>query len=72
MSSINALLKKRAQLEARIAEAQRLEKRKAEIIALLEKHNLLSLTDDQILAALHPQPAPVPAATLNTFNGSAS
>ncbi len=57
MSTINALLKKRQRLEQQIVEAQRLEKRKAEIVALLEKHGLLSLTDDQILAALKPKAA---------------
>ena len=57
MSTVNQLLKKRAQLEAKIVEAQRLEKRKAEVLALLEKHGLLALTDEQILAALKPKPA---------------
>ena len=55
MPTINALLKKRAALEAKIAEAQRLEKRKGEVLALLEKSGLLGLTDDQILAALKPK-----------------
>ena len=45
MSTINNLLKKRAELEAKIAEAQRLQKRKGEIVALLEKHRLLDLTE---------------------------
>jgi len=58
MSKINALLKKRAALEAKIAEAQRQEKRKAEVLALLEKHNLLGLSDEQIQAALLPKSAP--------------
>ena len=57
-TKINALLKKRAALEAKIAEAQRKEKRKSEIVALLEKHGLLDLTDEQILAALKPKSAP--------------
>ena len=57
MSTLNALIKKRAALEAKIAEAQRLEKRKIEILALLEKHDLLHLSDAQILAALSPKPA---------------
>ena len=52
MSTINALLKKRQKLEQRIAEAQRLEKRKVQILTLLEKHGLLSLSDEQILTAL--------------------
>jgi len=69
MSTINSLLKKRAVLEAKIAEAQRREKRKAEIIALLEKHNLLELTDAQILAALQLKSAQaMPNSTFN--NGS--
>lgn len=68
MSTINALIKKREKLEKQIAEAQRLEKRKAEIVALLEKHNLLALTDTQILAALQPESAQsAPASTTSTF-----
>lgn len=67
MSTLNALLKKRQRLEAQIVEAQRNEKRRAEVLALLEKHNLLSLTDEQILAALTPQPAAArPTATTAT------
>lgn len=69
MSTINALLKKRAKLEAQIAEAQRLEKRKAEIVALLEKAGAFSLTDAQILAALQPKSVP-PTFTSHTTNGS--
>lgn len=74
MSTLNALIKKRERLEKQIAEAQHLEKRKAEIIALLEKHNLLTLSDAQILAAIKPQPATAaPASTsFNTYNGSTS
>lgn len=52
MSTLNNLIKKREKLEAQIAQAQRLEKRKAEVVALLEKHNLLELTDEQILSRL--------------------
>lgn len=55
MTTINALLKKRQKLEQQIAEAQRLEKRRAEVLALLQKHGLLDLTDAQILAALQPK-----------------
>jgi hypothetical protein len=58
MSRINALLKKRAALEAKIAEAQRQEKRKSEIVGLLEKYGLLDLTDEQILSALKPKSEP--------------
>lgn len=68
MSTLNALIKKRAALEARIAEAQRLEKRKAEIVALLEKHNLLALTDAQILTSLSPKPAPSTSSPTHPFN----
>ncbi|MDY0331134.1 MAG: hypothetical protein RBR52_11660 [Thiomonas sp.] len=57
MSNLSALLKKRQRLEAQIAEAQRTEKRRGEILDLLQKHNLLHLTDEQIIAALTPQPA---------------
>jgi len=56
MPNINALLKKREKIEAQIAQAQRREKRKAEIAALFEKHQLLDLTDEQIIRALKPQP----------------
>lgn len=52
MPTINALIKKREKLEAQIAAAQRLEKRKAEIVALLEKYGLLDLSDEQILSRL--------------------
>ena len=72
MSTLNKLMQKRARLEQQIADAQRREKRKAEIVALLEKHDLLDLTDDEILNALLPKPAqPAPMSTLNTY-GSAS
>lgn len=64
MPNLNSLLKKRQRLEAQIAEAQRAEKRRAEILDLLEKHNLLSLTDEQILAALTPKPTAKPTATM--------
>ncbi len=70
MSTLNALIKKRAQLEAKIVEAQRREKRKSEIVDLLEKHGLLALTDEQILAALKPKPAP--AYSTHTTTGAAS
>jgi len=69
MSTINSLLKKRAALEAKIAEAQRQEKRKAEVLALLEKHNLLGLTDEQILSALKPK-SQQPQASNSNFNGA--
>lgn len=52
MSSINALLKRREKLEQKIAAAQRLEKRKVAIIALLEMHGLLDLFGEQILSHL--------------------
>ncbi len=52
MPTINALLKKRQKLEQQIAAAQRLERRKAEVIALLERHDLLDLTDAEILSLL--------------------
>lgn len=61
MSTINALLKKRQKLEQQIAAAHRLEKRKVAIITLLEKHDLLDLTDAQLLSLLcqgAPRPAP--------------
>jgi len=69
MSRINALLKKRAKLEAQILEAQRQEKRKAEVLALLEKHNLLGLTDEQILAAIKPKSS-APSASNSNMNGA--
>ncbi|WP_079415985.1 hypothetical protein [Thiomonas intermedia] len=68
MSTLNALIKKRAALEARIDEAQRLEKRKGEILTLLEKHDLLDLTDAQILAALSPKPEPSTSSPTHPFN----
>jgi hypothetical protein len=74
MSTLNKLMQKRARLEQQIADAQRREKRKAEIVALFEKHGLLDLSDDEILNALLPkpeQPAPM-SPTLNTYTGSAS
>ena len=70
MSTINSLLKKRAALEVKIAEAQRQEKRKSEIVALLEKHVMLDLTDEQILAALKPKSSPPQVSNLST-NGAA-
>lgn len=71
MSTLNALIKKRERLEQQIAETQRLEKRKAEIVALLQKHNLLTLTDAQILAALKPQPVnSTPTSTFTTGSGA--
>lgn len=70
MSTLNALIKKRTALEAKIAEAQRAEKRKSEIVDLLEKHGLLALTDEQILAALKPKSAPTHATYATT--GAAS
>jgi hypothetical protein len=69
MSKINSLLKKRAALEAKIAEAQRQERRKSEIVALLEKHGLLDLTDEQILSALKPKSAP-PQVSNSNMNGA--
>jgi hypothetical protein len=69
MSKINSLLKKRAKLEAQILEAQRQEKRKAEVLALLEKHNLLGLSDEQILSALKPKSAP-PQVSNSNMNGA--
>jgi hypothetical protein len=69
MSKINSLLKKRAALEAKIAEAQRQEKRKSEIVALLEKHGLLDLTDEQILSALKPKSAS-PQVSNSNMNGA--
>jgi hypothetical protein len=68
MSTLNALIKKRAALEARIAEAQRFEKRKVEIVALLEKNGLLNLSDAQILAALKPKPEPSTSSPTHYFN----
>lgn len=68
MPTINSLIKKRERLEAQIAQAQALEKRKTEIVALLEKHNLLSLTDAEILAALLPKTASVPASPATYAN----
>jgi hypothetical protein len=58
MPSLNALIKKRARLEAQILEAQRLEKRRVEVVALLEKHGLLTMSDAQILSALQPKATP--------------
>ena len=52
MSTINALLKKRERLEQQIAAAQSLEKRKIEVVNLLEKHGLLDLPDAEILRRL--------------------
>jgi len=69
-TKINALLKKRAKLEAQILEAQRKEKRKAEVLALLEKHNLLGLTDDQILAALKPKSSPTAPQSFQSNSGA--
>lgn len=73
MSTLNSLLKKRAALEAKILDAQRLEKRRAEILDLLQKHDLLHLSNEQIIAALTPQPAtaqPIAAATYTTTTGA--
>lgn len=70
MSKINSLLKKRAKLEAQILEAQRQEKRKAEVLALLEKHNLLGLSDEQILSALKPNSAPPTAQNFQSNSGA--
>ena len=69
MSNLNTLIKKRQKIEAQILEAQRREKRRAEVVALLEKHGLLDLTDAQILSALQPKSAQPPS-TSYTTNGS--
>lgn len=58
MPNLNALLKKRAKIEAQILEAQGLEKRRAEVLALLEMHGLLTMSDAQILSALQPKATP--------------
>jgi hypothetical protein len=71
MPTINSLLKKRAKLESQILEAQRQEKRRAEVLALLEKHNLFCLSDEQILAALKPKAAPT-APSFHSNSGSSS
>ena len=73
-TALNKLVQKRARLEQQIAEAQRREKRKLEVVALLEKHGLLDLSDDEILNALLPKPAqPAPMSSLNTYEtGGAS
>lgn len=72
MSTLNNLIKKRERLEAQIAQAQRLEKRKTEIVALLEKQGLLELTDAEILSRLQGAvgPAAQPqSAFSNTITG---
>ena len=51
-TTLNNLIKKRERLEQQIAQAQQREKRKAEIVALLEKHGLMALSDEQILSRL--------------------
>jgi hypothetical protein len=66
MSNLHALIKKRAKIEAQILEAQRLERRRDEVVALLEKHGLLSLTDAQILAGLQPKSTPSFTSHTNT------
>lgn len=73
MSTLNSLIKKRERLEAQIAQAQRLEKRKTEILTLLEKHDLLDLTDAEILRRLQGAvgPATQPqSAFSNTITGA--
>ncbi|MGE0073440.1 MAG: hypothetical protein AB7S55_10335 [Thiomonas sp.] len=72
MPTINALIKKREKLEAQIAAAQRLEKRKAEILTLLEKHGLLDLSDEQILSRLQGAAGPAmqpQSGSSNTITG---
>jgi hypothetical protein len=71
MSNLNTLIKKRQKIEAQILEAQRLEKRRAEVLALLEKAGAFSLTDAQILSlsALQPK-ATQPSFADHTTNGS--
>ena len=70
MSTLNSLIKKRERLEAQIAQAQRLEKRKTEILTLLEKHGLLELTDAEILSALLPKPVQAQASNFNMIGAS--
>ena len=50
--NLNALLKKRQRLEAQIAEAQRLDKRRREVLGLLERAGALDMGDARILEAI--------------------
>lgn len=61
---MNALLKKRAQLEAQIANEQRMQKRRMEVLRLIEKAGALDRPDGEILAALG-SAAPAEAAPTN-------
>jgi hypothetical protein len=49
---LDALLKKKADLEELIAAARTLEKRRAGLADMLEKAGALALTDDEIIAAV--------------------
>lgn len=46
---LETLIKKREALEKQIADAQRIEKRKSEIAAMLEDVGILNLPDDVLL-----------------------
>lgn len=46
MAKLDSLLKKRADLEKQIAEAQQAEKRKSTIVDMVEKAGLLNLPDE--------------------------
>ena len=56
---LETLLKKRQRLEAQIAAEHRLQKRRAEVLQLIEKAGALTMSDDQILAALTGATPPV-------------
>jgi hypothetical protein len=60
---IDALLKKKAELEEQIATARTLEKRRASLADMLEKAGALSLTDDEIIAAVNAALAKKPASS---------
>ena len=57
---LETLLKKRQRLEAQIAAEHRLQKRRADVLTLIEKAGALTMSDEQILAALAGASPPVP------------
>ena len=50
---LGKLLSRKAEIEKAIAREQAREKRRDEVFALLDKLDLLQVTDDEIRAALH-------------------
>lgn len=53
MSDIQKLLKKRAAIEEKIKEAEKTEKRKTEVLKLLEAANILHLPDAVLTAGFN-------------------